>query len=244
MEIRCTQCGAAVPASDIDLPRTEFRLPRQVLTAAEAESIINVPDIADPLGLRDRAILETFYSTGIRRMELINLSIYDIDPERGALMVRQGKGKKDRFVPIGDRAVRWVQKYLYEVRPSLALLPDDGTLFLMSRGEPFSDNRLTALVRSCVMRSGCGKPGACHLFRHTMATLMLENGADLRSIQEILGHAHLATTQIYTQVSIRHLKEVHTLTHPAGLRSPEGESVRAELEAEFEDDLAEVSAPA
>ncbi len=105
----------------------------------------------------------------------------------------------------------------------------------MSKGEPFSDHRLTALARSYVVRSGCAKPGACHLFRHTMATLMLENGADLRTIQEILGHAHLSTTQIYTQVSIQRLKEVHSLTHPAGLESTKADEVRKELAEELAD---------
>lgn len=227
------------PASDIEMPRTEFRLPRQILAAAEAEMIINVPDVKETLGLRDRAILETFYSTGIRRAELANLSIYDLDAERGALMIRQGKGGKDRMIPIGDRAIQWVQKYLYEVRPRLVIFPDQGTLFLTGRGEPFNKDSLTVLVRDYVKRSGCGKKGACHLFRHTMATLMLENGADLRSIQEMLGHAHLTTTQIYTQVSIRRLKEVHNLTHPANMEPTKAAEVRREIEAELQDELAE-----
>lgn len=227
------------PASDIDMPRTEFRLPKQVLTASEAETIINLPNVRDPLGLRDRAMLETFYSTGIRRAELVNLSVYDLDPDRGALMIRQGKGGKDRMVPIGDRAIKWTLKYLYEVRPLLVLPPDNGTLFLTGRGEPFNQDSLTVLVRGYVNKSGCGKKGACHLFRHTMATLMLENGADLRSIQEILGHANLATTQIYTHLSIRKLKEVHNLTHPAGMESTRAEEVRREIEAELAQEIDE-----
>lgn len=225
------------PASDIDLPRSEFRLPKQILTAAEAETIINVPDITEPLGLRDRAMLETFYSTGIRRAELVNLSIYDLDPDRGVLMIRQGKGHKDRMVPIGERAVSWIQKYLYEARPLLIVPPDDATLFLTGRGERFNQDSLSILTRGYVNRSGCGKKGACHLFRHTMATLMLENGADLRSIQEILGHANLATTQIYTHVSIQRLKDVHTLTHPAGMEPTTAEQVRLEVEAELAEEM-------
>jgi integrase/recombinase XerD len=226
------------PASDIEMPRTEFRLPPPVLTASEAEHIINLPDIKTPIGIRDRAILETFYSTGIRRLELINLSIYDLNPERGTLMIRQGKGKKDRMVPIGERAIQWAQKYLYEVRPSLVVFPDHGTLFLTTLGEYFGEHRLSELVGNYIKRSDCGKKGSCHLFRHTMATLMLENGADLRTIQEILGHANLATTQIYTRVSIQRLKEVHTLTHPAN--ASKAEAVRKELEEEFGDELAEL----
>lgn len=228
------------PASDIDLPRLEFRLPRQILTASEAEAILNLPEVREPLGLRDRAVLETFYSTGLRRGELARLGIYDLDAERGLLFVRQGKGGKDRMVPIGDRALLWVQKYLYEVRPSLVVPPDQGLLFLTGHGDPFHQDSLTTLVRGYINRSGCGKKGSCHLFRHTMATLMLENGADLRSIQEILGHAQLSTTQIYTQVSLRRLKEVHTLTHPAGQASepktqahpPHGGSSRPKTEGD------------
>jgi integrase/recombinase XerD len=155
-----------------------------------------------------------FYSTGVRRFELIKLKLYDVDAERGTLVVREGKGKKDRMVPIGERAAAWVAKYLEDGRPSLAVEPDDGTLFLTVEGAPFTPNRLTQMVRGYVNAAGVGKKGACHLFRHTMATLMLEGGADIRFIQQMLGHAKLETTQIYTQVSIRKLKEIHAATHP------------------------------
>jgi integrase/recombinase XerD len=203
------------PASELELPRLERRLPRYVLTADEAEAVLQQPDVSEPLGVRDRAILEVLYSTGIRRMEVLHLSVYDLDDERGTLMVRQGKGKKDRMVPIGERAIAWVRRYVDEVRPSLVVPPDTGELFLTSLGDEFSPHRLTQLVREYVVGADTGKKGACHLFRHTMATLMLENGADIRHIQEMLGHAELSTTQIYTQVSIRRLKAVHAVTHPA-----------------------------
>jgi len=134
--------------------------------------------------------------------------------------VRQGKGKKDRMIPIGSRALAWIDKYVLEVRPTLARQPDDGTLFLSNQGDTFSPNRLSQMVREYVDGAQLGKSGACHLFRHTMATLMLENGADIRFIQAMLGHAELSTTQIYTQVSIRKLKEIHSLTHPARLDKP------------------------
>lgn len=162
-------------------------------------------------------MLETLYSTGMRRMELIGLKLYDIDVDRGTVMIRQGKGKKDRMIPIGDRALAWIDKYLTEVRPELVAGLDDGVLYLTNLSEPFTPNRLTQLVRNYVQAAGIGKTGACHLFRHTMATLMLEHGADIRFIQEMLGHADVSTTQIYTQVSIRQLKEIHTATHPARL---------------------------
>lgn len=160
-------------------------------------------------------MLETLYSTGIRRLELIQLKVIDVDSERGTLLVRMGKGKKDRMIPIGERAVRWIEKYLNETRPELTTGSDEGILFLNKLGLALGKNRLTSLVRSYVEAAKIGKKGSCHLFRHSMATLMLENGADIRFIQAMLGHAELSTTEIYTQVSIKKLKEVHTLTHPA-----------------------------
>ena len=154
----------------------------------------------------------------IRRLELIGLKLYDMDVERGTVMIRQGKGKKDRMIPIGDRAMMWVDKYLTEVRPRLVMEPDDGTLFLANHGEVFTPCRLTQMVGRYVRKADVNKSGACHLFRHTMATLMLENGADIRFIQQMLGHSRLETTEIYTKVSIRKLKEIHTATHPAKLK--------------------------
>lgn len=205
------------PASDLDLPRLDKRLPRHVLTIKEAETVLAVPDLDTSTGLRDRAMMEVFYSTGMRRMELMNLQVFDVDAERGTVMIRQGKGKKDRMVPIGERAIAWVEKYRDDVRPELSTGADEGTLFLTHLGEAFTPNRLTQLVREHIQAAQIGKTGSCHLFRHTMATLMLENGADIRYIQAILGHAELSTTQVYTQVSIRQLKAIHTATHPGRL---------------------------
>jgi integrase/recombinase XerD len=149
-------------------------------------------------------------------MEMTGLCPYDLDVERGILVIRQGKGKKDRVIPIGSRAVAWVERYLIEVRPGLLVGDKSGdTLFLNDRGRPFSPDAMTQLARQYVNAADIGKRGACHLFRHTMATLMLENGADVRFLQAMLGHVKLETTAIYTQVSIRKLKEIHTATHPA-----------------------------
>ncbi|MEW4368072.1 site-specific tyrosine recombinase XerC [Aliikangiella maris] len=203
------------PAADIELPKLEKRLPKHVLTVEEVNIILNIPDLNTAIGLRDRAILEVFYSTGIRRSELINLRLYDLDRERGTLMVRLGKGNKDRMVPIGQRAINWCDKYLMEVRPQLYTGADEETLFLTHLGESFTPARMSQVVRNLIKKSDIGKSGSCHLFRHTMATQMLENGADIRYIQEMLGHAKVDTTQIYTQVSIRRLKEIHDATHPA-----------------------------
>ncbi len=205
------------PASELELPRLEHRLPKSVLTVGEIEQVLAQPDIRDPLGLRDRALMETLYSTGMRRLELANLKLYDLDTERGTVTIRQGKGKKDRVIPIGDRAAVWLDKYIREARPELVVEPDDRTVFLSNAGEPFCLDHLSDLVREHVDAAGIGKRGACHMFRHSMATLMLENGADIRYIQQMLGHADLKTTQIYTQVSIRQLKRIHSAPHPARL---------------------------
>lgn len=202
------------PASEIELPKQERRLPKHVLTVEEAERVIDQPDVRDPFGIRDRAILEVLYSTGIRRMEVINLRLYDLDAERGTLVVRQGKGRKDRVVPIGERAISWVTKYIHDARPQLVMPPDEGVLLLTQDGEPLSAIWLTQVVRRYIASAEIGKSGSCHIFRHTCATLMLEHGADVRLVQEMLGHARLTTTAIYTHVSIKQLKAVHTLTHP------------------------------
>ena len=203
------------PAAELELPRvTAQRLP-QPLTDAEIIDVLAHAEPTTPIGLRDRALLETGYSTGLRRMELIRLRLYDLDLARGVLVVREGKGQKDRVVPIGERAIAWVEKYLDEARPDFVVEPDEGTVFLTRRGRPFHPNHLSRLTRDYLVAAGIAKRGACHLLRHTMATGMLEHGADVRVIQEILGHARLTTTQLYTRVSIRLLKAVHTATHPA-----------------------------
>jgi integrase/recombinase XerD len=203
------------PASELELPKLGQPLPKTIFSAHEVEEILHLCDVADPIGLRDRAIIEVLYSTGIRRMEVIGLKLYDLSLDRGVLLVRQGKGKKDRYVPIGERAIAWLQKYIEEARPQLALEPDDMTVFLTAQGEPFSPDHMTSNMKARIDAAKLGKTGACHLFRHTMATLMHENGADIRFIQEILGHVKLETTQIYTHVSIRTLQQVHATTHPA-----------------------------
>jgi integrase/recombinase XerD len=203
------------PASELELPRVHRRLPAHILTPEEIERAMAQTLLHGELGLRDRAVLETLYSSGIRRSELIHLKLYDVDLKNGSLLVRFGKGQKDRYVPLGSRAIQWLARYLEEVRPAIVIEPDDGTLFLHEFGEPFSKNRLTDLVKKYLRAAGIAKPGAAHLFRHAMATHMLTNGADIRFIQAILGHAQLTTTEIYTHVSIAKLKEVHALTHPA-----------------------------
>lgn len=202
------------PASDLELPRIEKRLPRSFFSAAEADAIINQANLATPIGIRDRAIMETFYSTGIRRSELARLTVYDIDSERETVLIRDGKGKKDRMVPIGSRALHWINKYLREVRPILAIEPDEGLLFLTKDGLSICLDFLTIMVKRYVEAARIRKKGSCHIFRHSMATLMLEGGADIRFIQQMLGHNRLESTEIYTQVSLRKLRAVFLATHP------------------------------
>jgi integrase/recombinase XerD len=193
-----------------------------------------VPDTANAVGVRDRAILELLYSTGIRRAECASLQLMDLELGRGVVLVREGKGGRDRFVPLGDRAADWLERWLV-LRPRYVVPPDDGWLFLTKRGRPLAPKRLGSLVSSYVDASGIAKAGSCHLFRHTMATLMLEAGADVRYIQEILGHAELSTTALYTRVSISKLQEVHRRTHPARARRTERdhENLLSSLAAEL-----------
>jgi integrase/recombinase XerD len=202
------------PASELELPRIGYKLPC-VLNKEEAELVLQQPRVQTPIGIRDRAMLEMLYSTGMRRMELLQLKLYDVDKKHGLVTIREGKGKRDRVVPVGERALFWFERYLIEGRPAIVRQPHDFVVFLTSAGQPFTPNHLSWLARRYVTASGIGKSGACHIFRHTMATLMLEGGADIRYIQAMLGHVRLDTTKIYTHVSIRMLKQIHTATHPA-----------------------------
>jgi integrase/recombinase XerD len=202
------------PAGTYALPRRPHQLPRAVLSTHEVEAVLAVPDVTTPTGVRDRAILETLYSTGIRRGELTGLRAADIDTDHRTLWIRHGKGGRQRVVPIGSRALEWIGRYALTVRPRLAGVPDDGTLFLSRRGRPLK-HHLSEAVHRYIGRARIGKSGGCHVFRHTMATLMLENGADVRFIQAMLGHVQLSTTALYTHVAIGVLQAVHRRTHPA-----------------------------
>jgi integrase/recombinase XerD len=202
------------PAADLVLPRVPDKIPRNVLTRLEVEQVLNTPDVSTPLGLRDRAMLETLYSTGLRRAELAKLELTDLDLDRGLALVREGKYRKDRMVPIGERALAWVDSYLERSRPAIVTPPDDGNLFLNRWGRPLVPGRVTKITAAVMRASGVDKPGAAHIFRHTMATHMLEAGMDTRYIQHILGHSSLEATQVYTRVGITKLKEVHRTTPP------------------------------
>ena len=202
------------PASEVELPRMEKRLPQAVLTLPEVERLLAVPDVTDPLGIRDRTMLEVFYSCGIRRTELCRIELPDVNTERRTLHVRLGKGKKDRVVPIGTRAVHWLEHYLQAVRPRLCLDTRTQALFLTGYGGPFNPDVVSRMVAAWI-KQVTGRVASCHLLRHTCATHMLENGADIRFIQQLLGHEKLDTTAIYTEVSIKQLQEVHARCHPS-----------------------------
>lgn len=217
------------PASRLKLPRSGRLLPRTVLSVSEMQRVLAQPNVATPEGLRDRSLLELLYSTGIRRAEAGGLDIADMDEERQLIRIRQGKGRKDRVVPIGRTAIDWLRRYIVEVRPQFMGDAFTSVLFLRSNGTPLPLQRMTQLVHEyiCAADLTGGKRGSCHVFRHTMATHMLDQGADVRYIQAMLGHAKLSTTQIYTHVSIRQLQEVHRRTHP-------GEAAQAAEPAELE----------
>src|SRR5208283_178677 len=167
------------PASEVELPRMEKRLPQAVLTLAEVERLL------------------------------------DVNTERRTLHVRLGKGKKDRVVPIGARAVHWLDHYLQAVRPRLCLDTRTQALFLTGYGGPFNPDVVSRMVAAWLAKAGLKRKGCCHILRHTCATHMLENGADIRFIQQLLGHEKLDTTAIYTEVSIKQLQEVHARCHPS-----------------------------
>jgi integrase/recombinase XerD len=224
------------PASEIVLPPTQKRLPKYVLSEEEVERILAEADPRKRFGLRDRAILETLYSTGMRRREAVLLKLYDLDWDHGTAMIREGKGRRQRVVPIGERALGWVSKYLREARPTMVVPPDEGFVFVTHFGRPFEVDPFTRLVRGYLDRAGIQKAGAVHIFRHTAATLMLENGADIRYIQAMLGHKKLETTELYTHVSIRALKEVHTATHPAGKKTSASAALSAASRSDAEAD--------
>lgn len=210
----------ANPAADLELSRLEKRLPRYILSVDEVEQILAQPDLTTHGGIRDRALMEVLWSTGIRRGKAAVLEVYSVDANRRTLTIVQGKGKQDRVVPVGERALWWIQHYLHHVRPRLLVNPHCKALFITLDGvEGLGLNGITNTVSHWMKASGLVTHGSCHLFRHAMATQMLENGADLQWIQAMLDYASVESTQIYTQVSVRALQVVYASTHPAENKS-------------------------
>jgi integrase/recombinase XerD len=202
------------PAKSISYAREPQRLPRSILTQAEMKRLLAAPNTKTVLGYRDRTILEVLYSTGIRKEELNNILITDVDYNDGIIRINQGKGKKDRVVPIGKIACRYLENYIKAVRPSLIRDPYNNHLFLSLKGSKLSKNMVWTIVKNCVKKAKIKKTVSPHTFRHTCATLMLRNNANVRHIQELLGHASLDSTQVYARVSIVDLKAIHARCHP------------------------------
>jgi integrase/recombinase XerD len=202
------------PAACLEMPREPRRLPHHTLSEGEVRRVLGTSDVRDPLGVRNRAILELLYSTGLRRTEFTHLEMHDLHAERRTLQVRRGKGGRDRIVPIGTQALRWTSQYLDQVRSKLVFDEAEQALFLTGYGRAFTPGSLGNLVTRAIRKAGITRGGSCHLLRHACATHMLEHGADVRVIQQLLGHAKLETTAIYTRVSIRLLQDVHARTHP------------------------------
>ncbi|MBI3554810.1 MAG: tyrosine-type recombinase/integrase [Deltaproteobacteria bacterium] len=209
------------PASVLDLPRPSFKLPKSVFSISEIEKLLSQIDVEEPLGLRDRTIIEVLYSSGVRRKELRGLKVRDIDCERGLVRV-MGKGRRERIVPIGARAVEWVKRYKEESRPHLAAgRTDPDFLFITHHGKQISLDQLSKIARTLILAANITKGGACHAFRHSFATHLLDNDTDLRFIQAMLGHQNIESTKIYTHVALKKLKEVHTAKHPTAAEMPE-----------------------
>ena len=207
-------CVPANPAADLELPRKQRSLP-DYLTDAEANQLLGMCEVSTPGGLRDRAVLELLYSTGLRRMEAVNLAVYGVDLERGIIHVVKGKGGKDRFVPIGARAAGWMSRYLTEVRPVWCRDITQDRLFLDHDGLPMSAGAFGGRLHRLLAASGITKRGACHLFRHAFATGLVEAGCDIRLIAAMLGHSDLDSTMLYTRVGIGRLVAAHKLYHPS-----------------------------
>ena len=200
------------PSEKLESPKRWRSLP-EVLTVDEAERLITAPSLDEPLAFRDRAMLELAYGAGLRVSEWITLSVKDVLMEDHLLRVF-GKGSKERLVPIGRKAIGAVAIYLRELRPRLEKGQGKGVLFLNARGEPLSRMGAWKILRKYVDAAGITKPVSPHTLRHSFATHLLEGGADLRAVQEMLGHADISTTQIYTHVDREFLRSVHRQFHP------------------------------
>jgi integrase/recombinase XerD len=203
------------PTQLIDAPRKQTALPG-VLSFQEIENILQQPDTSKPLGLRDKAILETLYATGVRVSELVNVKQADLLFDEELILVF-GKGSKERLVPIGSSAIKWVRDYLTNGRPFLAKRARSFThVFLNARGGQLTRASVWNIVKLYSRKARIEKEVHPHTFRHSFATHLLEGGADLRAVQEMLGHADISTTQIYTHIDREYLKEVHRTFHPRG----------------------------
>jgi len=203
------------PIEKVSAPKVSKRLPG-VLDVSEIEKILSIPDINDKLGLRDKAILELFYACGTRVSELINLKVNDLFLNDEVIRVL-GKGSKERLIPIGTSAINWVKEYLTKSRPLLMKkMKSENYLFLNSRSTKLSRMGVWKIIDRYVKEADIKKDVHPHTFRHSFATHLLEGGADLRAVQEMLGHADISTTQIYTHIDRDYIKQIHKQYHPRG----------------------------
>lgn len=196
----------------IDTPKKKQHLP-QVLTKEEVEKLLRSPNTGQVLGLRDRAMLELMYATGLRISEIINLKLEDLHLTMGTLQTL-GKGHKERIVPVGDEAIKWINRYLEEARPKLLKQKRSNYLFLNFHGNNLTRQGVWKNLKAEVRKAGIQKNITPHTLRHSFATHILENGADLRIVQELLGHADISTTQIYTHLSNKQLADIYNRAHP------------------------------
>jgi integrase/recombinase XerD len=192
------------------------RLPKVLLTPDEVNLILDQPNLSLMVGIRDRAVLEVLYSTGIRVGECEALTIYDVDLKSRLLRIRSGKGRKERVVPVGKEAAYWLKEYLQKVRPrSNRLAANVRSLFLGVNGKPMTNKMIREMIHKYVKQAQLKKKGiSCHTFRHTFATELIKNGADIVSVQKLLGHKDIKSTLIYTKVVPMDIKKTHTQTHP------------------------------
>jgi len=199
----------------LSAPKLIRKLPG-TLSPEEVERLLETPSRLSPQGLRDRAFLELFYSSGLRVSELCGLPLHALDLDEGFLRIDAGKRNKDRIVPVGRAAVAAIQRYLAHGRPHFVRAKTGSALFLSNRGTPISRKTVWHWIKVYAEQAGIEKPVKPHLLRHSFATHLLSNGADLRSIQEMLGHADITTTEIYTKVEPERLLDAHTRFHPRG----------------------------
>jgi integrase/recombinase XerD len=198
-------------------------LPRGILSPEQLNTLVNAPSTATPEGIRDRAIFELLYSSGLRSGELCKLTLYDLDRPKRLLTIAQGKGRKDRLVPVGHIALEWLSRYLSESRPALVAQAKPGSaatlLFLTKQGLPFTSSKLLHLIRSYATTHHLPAYTTTHSLRHACATGMLRGGASIRHVQEMLGHSSIQTTQIYTHIVKDDLKAIHQKTAPSERRA-------------------------
>ena len=204
--------ATADPTENVRPPRAFRALPRY-LTPPQVDALLAAPQVENAFGLRDRAILEVLYATGLRASELTSLTLEGLDLELGLVRV-MGKGSKERLVPLGREAQRWTRRYLDETRPGLARDASPPLVFLSQRGGRLSAMGLWGIVRRHAVAAGVERVLTPHVLRHSFATHLLERGADLRALQAMLGHADISTTQIYTHVSRERLRQIYDKLHP------------------------------